>query len=272
LTLKDEKVLDLKDLERAVSKGIVAKKKVYQYAISFLKNGSALQNKKKLVEIIKDYIANEPDNNIKEIIEAISKEEDNILKLKPRRILEILHAISSSTKVSLEIPLNLYIYRGKQYLINKDTKKAIDLFEYVHKINRNTSVLEILRIIFLKLSENSIFDGKYEQAAELLNRYCEIDSNDTIINHRLAQLTTLYTKQNRIENINASWNKILKLWHIRYEQTGDSQFKEKILAKHKYFVAKFVELEKWDLAKEELAKILQIEPDNMVAKRAFVQL
>ncbi|MBU1626469.1 hypothetical protein KKB18_03795 [bacterium] len=268
----DRNLSGFEDFEHKASSGNVSRKEVYKTAISFLKMSLSSSQKKKVREIINRYIADESDNNLKEIFEAIIKEEDNILKLKPRRVLEILHSISSRGEADLKIPLDLYVYRGKQYLINKETKKAIELLKYVHKVNNNTSVLEFLRIIYLKLCDKNISEGKNDHAAELLSQYCEIDPNDTIVNHRLAVLITLYTTQSRIESINASWNKILKLWHIRYKQTGDKQFKDKILAKHKYFVAKFVELEKWDLAKEELSMILQLEPDNMVAKRAFVQI
>ena len=216
-------------------------------------------------------MSEEKDNNIREIFEALLREEDKIIKFKPRRILEVLHAISEKES-DIGIPLHLYIYLGKQYLINEKLEKAIELFKFIHDANPNAGAIEYLRAIFLKQAEEFNVEGKYDQAAEMLTRFSEIDPNDYIIAQKLAVMVTLYTKLSRIESINASWDRILSLWHIKYKQGGDKQYKDKILAKHKFFVAKFVELEKWKLAKEELSKILSVEPENMIAKRAFVQI
>jgi len=258
-------------VEREISSGTIDRRSFFKSAIAFLKSKISESQRVKMSELILKIIADEQDNNLKDILVSLLKKGENVIKLKPRRILEILHELSSSEK-NLNVPLNLYIYRGKQYLINKETKKAIELFKFVNEMNRNTSILDYLKIIHLKLSNMYISEEKYEKAVEILNNFCKIEANDVTVNHQLSILATLYTKLSRLESINASWDRTLKLWHIRYKQTEDKRYLDKILAKHKYFVAKFVELQKWDIAKKELSKILELTPDDMIAKRAFVQI
>jgi len=261
----------LDDLAQRISRGDIKRIELYKTIISLLKKAPSPSDKKKYADLLGKVLVEESDYKVKEILEALLTSDNKIIKLKPRRVLEMLHAVSSED-LKLRIPLNLYIYRGKQYLINDEAEKAIELFKHVHENNHNTGVIEYIKVIFLKLCEEYSEEGRYDQAADLLKQYCEIDPNDITVNHKLAVLITLYTKLSRIESIDASWNRILKLWHIQYKQSGDNQIREKILAKHKYFVTKFVELEKWALAKRELSKILELEPDNMIAKRAFVQI
>jgi len=261
----------INDLTQKAKDEIHDKKNIYKTILTLLKKNLEPTESKKINDVIKLIINNESDKNIKTIFETIINFENNITKIKPRRVLETIHSISKE-ELDIQIPLNLYIFMGKQYLINNEIEKALELFKFIHNHNHNTFILDYIKIIYFKLSEKYIHEGNYDQAAEILNEFSQLEPNDLDINHQVAILNTLYTKLNRLESINASWERLIKLWFILYQQNNDISFKQKILAKHKYFVAKFVELEKWDLAKEELSKILDLEPDNMIAKRAFVQL
>jgi tetratricopeptide (TPR) repeat protein len=268
---EDNLASSFEDLKVKIQSKTIDRKDLYKSIIQILRNKPTLVMRQELMKKVGSYIDSDNDLMLKELLKELIEKSENLIRIKPRWVLEMLHSLSGK-KTNISIPLNLYIYRGKQYIINNDFEKAIELFTHVHQHNHNTCATEYLRIAYFKLSEKFSNENKYDQAAQIISEYNKIDPNDTVMNHKLAILTTLYTKMNRIESINASWTRILKLWHIRYRQTKDTKFRDKILSKHKYFVAKLVELQKWKIAKEELENLLEIEPENSVAKRAHAQI
>ncbi|MBN1591890.1 MAG: hypothetical protein JW941_01430, partial [Candidatus Coatesbacteria bacterium] len=133
-------------------------------------------------------------------------------------------------------------------------------------------VRSLLMKAYLRSAYKLIAKEHYERAAEILRTALKVDSYNISALHTLAILETRKTSLSSLDEIERSWRRLIAIWTALDKVYPEQVYREKLIAKSKYFAARFLKSGNWSKAKLELAKLALLDPGDGLAKEVLAAI
>jgi len=170
------------------------------------------------------------------------------------------------------IPALFVVWRGMELFNQGRGREATAIFARVFQQTKNPWVRDLLVKTYLRTAHYYIAKQKYDRAAEVLREALKVNSFDVCALHTLAILETEKTSLSSLEQIERSWARVVEIWKALHKVYPEKGYNDKVVAKHKYFAARFLQAGNWPKAKEELLRLIDVDPANSLAKQVLAAL
>ncbi len=151
-------------------------------------------------------------------------------------------------------------------------RDAIEVLWRIYNSCGNLWVRDLLMKTYLRTAYNHIAKEQYEEAAEVLKESLRADSYNVPALHTLAILETQKTSLSSLDQIEKSWHRLVEIWTALDRAYPEQVFRDKLIAKYKYFAARFLKAGSWDRAKVELASLINIDSSNALSKEVLAAI
>jgi len=163
-------------------------------------------------------------------------------------------------------PAILLVWHAMELFNRGKPDEAIEVLSDLYASSGNLWVRDLLMKSYLRMAYNQIAKEEYEQAADVLRQSLQVDSYNIYALHSLAILETQKTSLSSLVEIEKSWSRLVEIWTALDKAYPNGTYKDYLAAKYMYFAARFLKAGIWAKAKEELANLVNINPDNKLGK------
>jgi len=151
-------------------------------------------------------------------------------------------------------------------------RDAIEALWKVYNSSGNLLARDLLMKSYLRTAYNHIAKEQYEEAADVLKESLKADSYNVLALHALAILETQKTSLSSLDEIEKCWRRLVEIWTALDMAYPEQVHRHKLIAKYKYFAARFLKAGSWEKARQELAGLIRIEPSNALAKEVLAAI
>ena len=169
-------------------------------------------------------------------------------------------------------PAILAVWEAMELFNQGKGRDAIEALWKVYNSSGNLLARDLLMKSYLRTAYNHIAKEQYEEAANVLKESLKADSYNVLSLHALAILETQKTSLSSLDEIEKCWRRLVEIWTALDTAYPEQVFRHKLIAKHKYFAARFLKAGSWEKAKQELAGLIRIEPSNALAKEVLAAI
>jgi len=166
-------------------------------------------------------------------------------------------------------PAILAVWDAMELFNQGKDRDAIDVLGKVYGSSGNLWARALLMKTYLRTAYNHIAKEHYEQAAEVLKESLKVDSYNVPALHTLAILETQKTSLSSLDEIEQSWRRLVEIWTALDRVYPEGVYRDKLIAKCKYFAARFLKAGNWKRASKELAALTYIDSGAALAKEVL---
>jgi len=169
-------------------------------------------------------------------------------------------------------PAILAVWEAMQLFNQGKGREATELLWRIYDSSGDLWVRDLLMKSYLRTAYNHIAKEQYEAAAEVLKKSLKTDSYNLPALHTLAILETQKTSLSSLAEIEKSWRRLVEIWTALDKAYPEQVCRDRLIAKYKYFAARFLKAGIWEKAKQELVKLIDIDPGNALAKEVLAAI
>ncbi|MCD6326834.1 hypothetical protein J7M28_04695 [bacterium] len=184
----------------------------------------------------------------------------------PRVEVNVQRLFERFPKGSGGFPAIFQVWRGMEFFNQGKSQDALKAFSSVYRSTGDLWVRDLLMKTYLRSAYSHIAKRRYSEALTVLSEAVKVDGTNLEALQSLAILRTTEGTSASLLEMERSWARTVDILRALHKAFPEDGYGEKILSKHKYFATQFLRAGSWTLAKSELASIIELEPENSLAK------